>query len=217
MNKHRDQVVADKAHIVIDAPDVQLRNNKYYGNGVLLFGLAGKTVLDTAPTIAEGVKFPPGAKVADAGGLGAYVYYADTGNFVFREFHLPGEDEALAERIRQAMGKLEIAAEEKDPGARINAQVAAQMEIGDILVSAGDFDRARIEYQQAFRYPARDQIEWRSTIQIAIADSYMKQKLYPEAAAAYEEAQKIGVYGWRVEHVKTNLKQARELAGGKQL
>ena len=212
INKHRGQVVADKAHVVIDAPDVQLRNNKYYGNGVLLFGLGAKTVLDTLPAVAEGVKFPPGAKVADAGGLGAYVYYADTGNFVFREFHVPSEDEALAERIRQAKRKLAIAAEEKDRVSRINAQVAAQMEIGDVLVSAGDFDRARVEYQQAFQYPAKDQLEWRSTIQTAIADSYMKQKKYREAAAAYEEAQKIGLYGWRVEHVKTNLKQAKDLA-----
>jgi len=28
MNRHRNQVVSDKAHIVIDARDVQLRNNK---------------------------------------------------------------------------------------------------------------------------------------------------------------------------------------------
>ena len=212
MNKHGDKVVSDQAHIILDSPDVQLRNNKYYGDGVMLFRLAGKTVLDTPPMIAEGVKFPPGAKVADAGGLGAYVYYADTGNFVFREFHVPSEDEALAERIRQAKRKLEIAAEEKDPVSRINAQVAAQMEVGHILVSAGDFDRARVEYQQAFQYPAKDQLDHRSSIQIAIADSYMKQKKYREAAAAYEEAQKIGVYGWRVEHAKTNLKQAKDLA-----
>ena len=131
---------------------------------------------------------------------------------MFREFHVPSEDEALAERIRQAKRKLAIAAEEKDRVSRINAQVAAQMEIGDVLVSAGDFDRARVEYQQAFQYPANDQLEWRSTIQTAIADSYMKQKKYREAAAAYEEAQKIGLYGWRVEHVKTNLKQAKDLA-----
>lgn len=216
MNKHRGQLVSDKAHIIIDAPDVQLRNNKYYGNGVMLFRLAGKTVLDTPPMIAEGVKFPPGTKVANAGGLGAYVYYADTGNFVFREFHLPSEDEALAERIRWAKRKLEIAAEEKDPVSRINAQVAAQVEVGHILVSAGDFDRARGEYQQAFQYPAKDQLDHRSSIQIAIADSYMKQKKYREAAAAYGEAQKIGLYGWRVEHAKTNLKKARELAGAKQ-
>ena len=212
MNKHGDKVVSDQAHIILDSPDVQLRNNKYYGNGVMLFRLAGKTVLDTPPMIAEGVKFPPGTKVADAGGLGAYVYYADTGNFVFREFHVPSEDEALAERIRQAKRKLEIAAEEKDPVSRINTQVAAQVEVGHILVSAGDFDRARVEYQQAFQYPAKDQLDHRSSIQIAIADSYMKQKKHREAAAAYEEAQKIGVYGWRVEHAKTNLKQAKDLA-----
>ena len=86
------------------------------------------------------------------------------------------------------------------------------MEVGHILVSAGDFDRARVEYQQAFQYPAKDQLDHRSSIQIAIADSYMKQKKYREAAAAYEEPQKIGVYGWRVEHAKTNLKQAKDLA-----
>ena len=212
MNKHGGQVVADRAHIVIDAPDVQLRNNKYYGNGVMLFRLAGKTVLDTPPLIAEGVKLQHGTKAADAGGLGAYVYYADTGNFVFREFHLPSEDEALTQRIRQAKRKLEIATEDKEPQSRVAAQIVAQMEVGDILVSAGDFDRARVEYKQAFQYPAANQAEWRSTIQIAIADSYMKQKKYREAAAAYEEAQKIGVYGWRVEHAKTNLKQAKDLA-----
>ncbi|RLT04469.1 MAG: hypothetical protein DWI21_14325 [Planctomycetota bacterium] len=212
MNKHGGKVVSDQAHIILDSPDVQLRNNKYYGNGVMLFRLAGKTVLDTPPMIAEGVKFPHGAKAADSGGLGAYVYYADTGNFVFREFHLPSEDEALTQRIRQAKRKLEIATEDKEPQSRVAAQIVAQMEVGDILVSAGDFDRARVEYKQAFQYPAANQAEWRSTIQIAIADSYMKQKKYREAAAAYEEAQKIGVYGWRVEHAKTNLKQAKDLA-----
>ncbi len=40
----------------------------------------------------------------------------------------------------------------------------------------------------------------------------MKQTKYREAAVAHEEAQKIGVYGWRVEHAKTNLKQAKDLA-----
>ena len=40
----------------------------------------------------------------------------------------------------------------------------------------------------------------------------MKQKKYREAATAYEAAQKIGVYGWRVEHAKTNLKQAKDSA-----
>ena len=69
----RGPVVSDPPHITLDSPDVQLRNNRYYGNGVMLFRLAGKTVLDTPPMIAEGVKFPPGAKVADAGGLGADV------------------------------------------------------------------------------------------------------------------------------------------------
>jgi len=213
MNSHRGQLVSDKAHIIIDAPDVQLRNNKYYGNGIMLFRLSGKSVLDAPPMIAEGVKFPPGTKVADAGGLGAYVYYADTGNFVFRDFHLPSEDEALAERIRKAKVKLAAASSVDDPVQRINAQVAAQLEVGDVLLSGGDFERARVEYQEAFQYPARDQLEWRSTIQVHIADSYMKEKKYPEAVAAYEKAQKIGLYGWRIGHVAENLKKAKELAG----
>ena len=91
MNSHRGQVVSDKAHLVIDASDVQLRNNRYYGNAVLLFRLSGKSVLDAPPTIAEGVKLPDGLKVADAAGLGAYVYGADRRDFVFREFQLASE------------------------------------------------------------------------------------------------------------------------------
>jgi len=151
-------------------------------------------------------------QAADAGALGAYVYYADTANFVFREFHLPSEDEALAERIRKAKVKLAAASSVDDPAQRINAQVAAQLEVGHVLLSAGDFERARVEYQEAFQYPARDQLEWRSTIQVHIADSYMKEKKYPEAVAAYEKAQKIGLYGWRIEHAATKLQEARELA-----
>jgi hypothetical protein len=73
-------------------------------------------------------------------------------------------------------------------------------------------NQPKLEYQQAFQYPAKNQLDHRSSIQIAIADSYMKQTKYREAAVAHEEAQKIGVYGWRVEHAKTNLKQAKDLA-----
>jgi tetratricopeptide (TPR) repeat protein len=91
-----------------------------------------------------------------------------------------------------------------DPVQRINAQVAAQLEVGDVLLSGGDFERARVEYQEAFQYPARDRLEWRSTIQVHIADSYMKEKKYPEAVAAYEKAQKIGLYGWRTGRAAPN-------------
>ena len=87
LNKHKGQVVSDKAHIIIDSVGVHVRNNKYYGNGIMLFRLWGKrNVLDAPPKIAEGFKFSHGTKVADSGGFGAYVYSTDAGKFVFREF-----------------------------------------------------------------------------------------------------------------------------------
>jgi hypothetical protein len=214
MNRYGGQVVSGQAHVIVSSKNVQLRNNRYgSGRGIMVFGLSGKNVFDAPPMIAEGVKLPRGTKVADSGGLGAYVCDADTGHFVFREFHLPTEDEALAERIRQARRKLATAASVEDPVQRVSAQVAAQLEVGDVLLSAGDFDRARAEYHQAFQYPAKDQIHLRSSIQLKIADSYLEQKKYREAVEAYERAQKVGLGGWRIQHAAKNLEKARALAG----
>ena len=97
MNRHGDQVVSDKSHIVVSSKNVQLRNNRYgKGQGILVFELSGKNTFDDLALIANGVTFPHGTKVADSGGLGAYVYSTDTGKFVFREFDF-GEQATAAD------------------------------------------------------------------------------------------------------------------------
>ncbi|MDA0838795.1 MAG: right-handed parallel beta-helix repeat-containing protein [Planctomycetota bacterium] len=208
MNKHGGKVVADKAHIVIAAPDVQLRNNKYYGQGILLFGTRGKTTFDAKPMIAEGVTLADGMKVADSGGLGAYVYYASTGGFAYREFAIPTEEAALAERIRQSQKKLEAAKEKKGTA---NELAAAQVAVGAVLLESGDFDRARQEYEKAFQYPAANQANLRAFIQMHIANSYLKEKKYREAETAYAKALKIGAGGWHKTHCEESLKKVKEL------
>ena len=97
MNRNGDLVVSDKAHIVVSSKNVQLRNNRYgKGQGILVFELSGKNTFDDLALIANGVTFPHGTKVADSGGLGAYVYSTDTGKFVFREFDF-GEQATAAD------------------------------------------------------------------------------------------------------------------------
>ena len=91
INRHKDQVVSDQAHIIVDSRDVQLRNSRYSGEAVLVFGLDGRNSFDTVPVVAEGVTLAEGMKAADSGGLGAYVYDADQGIFEFREFPIPPE------------------------------------------------------------------------------------------------------------------------------
>lgn len=208
MNKHGGKVVADKAHIVIAAPDVQLRNNKYYGQGILLFGTRGKTTFDAKPMIAEGVTLSDGMKVADSGGLGAYVYYASTGGFAYREFSIPTEEAALAERIRQTQKNLEAAKEKKGTADEL---AAAQVAVGAVLLESGDFDRARQEYEKAFQYPAANQTHLRAFIQMHIADSYLKEKKYSEAETAYAKALKIGAGGWHKTRCEDSLKKVKEL------
>lgn len=213
MNRHGGQVVSDKAHIILSSKNVHLRNNRYAkGASILIFGMSGKNIFDARPVVAEGVELPHGTKAADGGGLGAYLYQADTGNFVYRELQLPTEEEALSGRIRQAKEKLAKAASIEDSVRRINDCVAAQLEVGDILLEHEDCERARLEYQRAFQYPAKDQTDLRSSIQLKIADSYMKQKKYEQAVDAYTKAQQIGLGGWRIKHAAENLKRARELA-----
>ena len=209
MNRVRGQVVSDKAHIIVASKKVQLRNNNYAASQpIMVFRLSGKNVFDARPITAQGVKLPPGTKIADAGGLGVYVYNTDTGDFVFREFHLPTEDEVFVGRIRQAQKNFEAA-----KGGTADNLVGAQVAMGNLWLDAGDYARARVEYQKAFQYPENDQSYLRSSIQLSIADSYMKEKKYAKAVAAYEKAQKIGLGGWRVGHAANNLKKAKKLAG----
>jgi len=208
MNKHRGQVVADKAHVIIDAPDVQLRNNKYYGDRILLFGTGGKTSFDARPMVAGGASLSDGMKVADSGGLGAYVYYESTGSFSYREFSIPTEEAALAQRIRQAQKKLEAVKEKKGTADEL---VAAQIAIGGVLFEAGDFARARQEHEKAFQYPAVNQTNLRAFIQMHIADSYLEEKNYREAERAYTQALKIGAGGWHKTHCEESLKKVTEL------
>ena len=212
LNSYRGQVVSDKAHIIVDSPGVQLRNNKYYGEAIMAFGLGGGGSFDHRPIVAEGVKFPDGMKVADSGGLGAYVYDADTGSFELKEFSIPPEDKVLAERIRQAQKDLEAAR-----GGTADDLAGAQMAIGDIWLSAGDFDRARQEYEKAWQYPAVGQLYLRAFIQMHIADSYMQEENYTEAVKAYSKALEIGPGGWHKGHCEENLKKAQTLAEGANL
>ncbi len=98
-NRFRGQLVSDKAHVIVSSRNVQLRNNRYgQGQAVMVFGVSGKSTFDAQPAMAEGVKLKHGTKVADAGGLGAYVYNGKTGEFVFREFLLPGDSQEQAGR-----------------------------------------------------------------------------------------------------------------------
>ena len=109
INHYNDTVVSDKAHVIVNSQGVQMRNNRYSGAPVIVFGLSGKNSFDTVPIVAEGVKLADGMKVADSGGLGAYVYDAASGSFELKEFYIPPEDEVFAERIRQAQKNLEAA------------------------------------------------------------------------------------------------------------
>jgi hypothetical protein len=89
MNRRGDQVLSDKAHIIVESKNVQLRNNRYgKGRGILVFGLSGRNVFDARPSVGQGAKLPGGTKAADSGGLGAYVYDADAGSFAFQQFRL---------------------------------------------------------------------------------------------------------------------------------
>jgi hypothetical protein len=55
----------------------------------MVFGLSGNNSFDTVPVLGEGVVLADGTKVADSGGLGAYVYSANTRTFEFKEFYIP--------------------------------------------------------------------------------------------------------------------------------
>ena len=176
----------------------------------MLFGRGGtRSSFDARPIVAEGVKLADGMKVADSGGLGAYVYSADAGSFALREFSIPSQDEALAERIRQAQKNLEAA-----KGGTADNLVGAQLAIGKILLSVGHFDRARQEYEKAWQYPAANQLHLRAFIQMHIADSYMQEENYIEAVKAYSKALQIGPGGWHKGHCEENLKKAQALAEG---
>lgn len=119
----------------------------------------------------------------------------------------------LAMRMEKAVKDLEAVKRKKGTAEEL---VNAQLAIGRLLADAGEFDRARQEYEKAFQYPAADQTHLRAYIQMRIADSYLEEKKYPEAEAAYAKALGIGPGGWHKDHCETNLKKARELAGGKQ-
>ena len=49
-----------------------------------------------------------------------------------------------------------------------------------------------------------------------IADSYMQEKDYAGAVAAYEKALGIGPGGWHRDHCDEGLAKARELSAGPQ-
>jgi hypothetical protein len=214
MNKHSGQVVSDQAHIIVDSPGVQLRNNRYYGTPIMAFGLSGKSSFDEMPIVATGANIADGAKAADSGGLGAYVYYEDTDAFEFKDYTVPADrpvkDTALLERVREARRKLKAI-----KGGTADDLVGAQLAIGAIWLSSGDYTRARQEYVKAQQFPAGDQLNLRAFIQMNVADSYMNEKKYSEAADAYAEALKIGAGGWHKDHCEEYLKKAKELADNK--
>jgi len=211
INKHRGQVVADKAHIVVDSPNVQLRNNKYYGQPILVFGVGAGSTFDAQPVVAPGAGLPDGLKVGDSAGLGAYVYSALTEEFAHTPFVVPTQspDEVLLSRVVAARKALAEAQSADD-------KVSAQCRLAGIWLEQGDFAQARQEYAKAFLYPAADQLHLRAYIQMMIADSYMQEKDYAGAVAAYEKALGIGPGGWHRDHCDEGLAKARELSAGPQ-
>jgi tetratricopeptide (TPR) repeat protein len=72
--------------------------------------------------------------------------------------------------------------------------VAAQTAIGRLWADAGGLARARQAYEEAFQYPAPDQLHLRAYIRMCIADSYLAERDYARAVSAYEKALDIGVW-----------------------
>ena len=93
MNRHQGQVVSGKAHVIVDSTSVQLRNNRYHGDAVLVFGLSGRNSVDALPVVAEEVDLTHGAAVPDSSGIGVYVYDAESGRFALRPFSIPPSTE----------------------------------------------------------------------------------------------------------------------------
>ena len=213
INKHGGQVVADKAHIVVDSPNVQLRNNRYSGAApILLFGLGGKNSFDDLPVVAEGAKLADDAKAADSAGLGAYVYDAARKQFAYREWNIMTKVEAAVQEKEANKNKIAQLREALAAAKTADERIPAQLAIGDILVAEKNHEAAREEYQKAFLYPAQDQLEWRSTIQVAIAESYVAEENWAAAKEAYLKAQEIGLFGWLKDAVPAKLKEIEERA-----
>ncbi len=224
MNHHKGQLVADRAHLVVDSPNVQLRNNRYAGVAAnLVFSLSGAS-FDAPPTLAEGFRPPHGTRVPHSRGHGAYVYDAESGEFTLREWHLPTAAEAAAEAEavesgRRAQARAELAQARQDLPATLDAaksaneKVTATFRIAELVYKAeGDYEAARAELRKALQFPARDQTHLRALIQMRIADTYFDQQDYAAAVEAYTEARKTGPGGWHKDHIEKRLQQAAERA-----
>lgn len=212
-NVVNDQVVSRKAHVVLRTPNVHLRGNNYSAGGIpiLVFSIGDRSSFDAQPTAAEGADLPDGLTVLASNAPGAYVHDALARQFTFRRFALATEDEAGEDPAARLQREITLAERQLAEAETTDARVHAQAAIGHAWLAAGDFDRARQEYEKAFQYPARDQLHLRAAIQIYVADSYMQQGDYVAAEAAYARAMEIGPGGWRRDHVEKRLAEVREL------
>lgn len=97
-----------------------------------------------------------------------------------------GGEPTTAERIAWAEEKLAAAetAEER---------VAAQGEIGHARLAAGEYEKARAEYEKALAHAGEDQPPWlRARVEAWIADSYLMAGEYAKAEAGYRQAEETG-------------------------
>ena len=209
---------------------------------ILVFGLKGKNVFDSCPQVGKETILSDNFKAASANGTGAYVYNALKRKFEAREFAFctvapssapaapkaspkvapkavfkaAGRQSAIAnkevELFRQKLKELEATYPDKKDKAGIVKRIDAQLKIGHARLRGGDFVGAREEYAKAFAFTKSTRGHMCSGIQTTIADSYMKEQNYSGAVKAYTKAQKLGLGGWRIKHVKEMLAKARKLA-----
>ncbi len=76
-----------------------------------------------------------------------------------------------------------------------HAHFFARQARADLWKRLNQYDRARAEYRAAFAAARRDHLDLRSRIRMVIGDSYFEEQDWIAAEEAYQQAQRIGLYG----------------------